>query len=363
MKPEQLPLHLKEIFPFSNTMILSTNIREAKETAEARVDFVDCKDGEVEHDKPEVLSNDKKRPTTCFLLCLESNFSSDWALELLASLRLPPVKAFRPQLRTINVPMLPPISEDQASRWSQDFWPTIYKKHNPFGPHPSIVSRAEDEMRDFAGEWMILAESAGVHVSEKGIGEPIGAVVIDRNSPQGPSVVIVAGDARWHGAGEKNGSGNVLAHAVMRAIGLIARKRRALPGGTNQLGSMLDTWSSFEEQPLTPAETDAYSRDTLSAGGYLCLGLDIYVTHEPCTMCSMAILHSRFGRIIFWERLPQTGGLAVEQGKAVVDASINSGSLSYGLFWRPELNWKLLAWQWHNKDRTPPKLSGLNTHA
>lgn len=363
VKPEQLPLHLKEVSQCSNTVTIGANIREAKATAEERVDFVHCKDSEVEHEKSEVLSNEHKQQTLYFLLCLESNFSSDWALEILAPLYVPPMKAVKLQLRTILVPLLPPKSDDQASRWSQDFWPTIYKKHNPFGPHPSIVSRAEDEMRAFAGEWMSVAESTGVEVSENGIGEPIGAVVVNRSSPQGPSVVVVAGDARWHGAGDKKGSGNVLAHAVMRAIGLIARKRRALLGEIIQNGTDSDTSSFFADQPLTPAEIDAYSRDTLAPGGYLCLGLEIYVTHEPCIMCSMAILHSRFGRVIFWERLPQTGGLAVEQGKAIVESSSNSESLSYGLFWRPELNWKLLAWQWHSTDRTPSNLSGPNVHA
>lgn len=344
-------------------MIISTIIGEAKAIAEGGVDSVDYKDGEAEHDQSEVICNEKKQPTTFFLLCFESKLSSDWALEFLASLHLPTAKALKPQLRVINVPILPPTSEDEATRWSQDFWPTIYKKHNPFGPHSSIVSRAEDDMRASAGEWMSYAESAGVDVSENGIGEPIGAVVVDSNSPQGPSAVIVAADARWYGAGESKGSGNVLAHAVMRAIGLIARKRRALLGGTTQAGTDLETPTSFLDQPLTPAETNAYSRNTLSPGGYLCLGLDIYVTHEPCIMCSMAILHSRFRRIVFWEQLPRTGGLTAEQDKAFVDSSGNCGSLNYGLFWRPELSWKLLAWQWHGADRMPPKLSGLNVHA
>lgn len=43
-------------------------------------------------------------------------------------------------------------------------------------------------------------------------------------------------------------------------------------------------------------------------GPYLCTGYDVYLTHEPCLMCSMALTHSRIRRI-FYQRSTTSGAL------------------------------------------------------
>ena len=94
--------------------------------------------------------------------------------------------------------------------------------------------------------------------------------------------------------------------------------------------------TSLLDYPLTDHERSAFDVSNMIPNGYLCVDLEMYLTHEPCLMCSMAIVHSRFSRCIFLQKTPASGGFAADSG------------LGYGLFWRSELNWKLLCWEWTN---------------
>ena len=213
---------------------------------------------------------------------------------------------------------------------------------------------------------MSLARRAGKEVSLAAKGEPIGAVIVDRSGGEGAFVVATAGDARWHciEKAEEQGSGNVTAHAVMRAIGMVARKRRT-PLHKGLAGEPDLEQSDLElDRPLTPLEMDVYTTSTVARDGYLCLDLELYVTHEPCVMCSMAILHSRFSKVIFGQRMLRTGGLTAEpQNDCDSDIKNHEQGLGYGLFWRQELNWRYLAWQWVADDEQPTIISSQNIYA
>lgn len=266
-----------------------------------------------------------------------------------------------PTIRVIPVPLYAPTSATQAADWGTRYWPIIYKNTNPYGPHPALVARAQLELLANGGAdlYLSLAQDVGSEAAKMGHGEAIGAVVVERRGGMAGSIsiVAVAGDARFRaiipatGRQEcsKDGNGNVMGHAAMRVIGMVAEKRRILgqptASSTYETSSMLqpvvepklDPFLSF---PIAPLENQYLSKpSTLSTNGYLCLDLEIYLTHEPCIMCAMAILHSRFGRVVFSQAMPKTGALSAEPG-----------GLEYGLFWRDQLNWKLLCWQWNADD-------------
>jgi tRNA-specific adenosine deaminase 3 len=47
---------------------------------------------------------------------------------------------------------------------------------------------------------------------------------------------------------------------------------------------------------------------TPQSDGHFACGYDFYVTHEPCVMCCMAMVHSRVRRCVFWKEMASTGG-------------------------------------------------------
>lgn len=277
-----------------------------------------------------------------FLLCQTRYIQHETLVKLVRT--CPPFnnKTAPPRIFSVTVPALAPISAEQAAQWSDEYWPISYKNTNPYGPHPSLVQRNTDEIQSNAGTWLALAKLAGKQIAELSVGEPLGVTVVDHTKPT-PEIIAVAGDCRWRsptGAVESHsGTGNVMAHAVMRAIAMVAKKRLRV-AGTDP--AYLDR-SLFCDSPLTQVEKTYYVKDNIASSGYLCVDLDIYLTNEPCVMCSMAILHSRFRRCVFSKRMPHTGGMTSD---GAGDSSPSGTGLKHGLFWRPsELNWKFLAWE------------------
>lgn len=345
VKTDNLPLHLQDLASSPDAIRDPTTVGPetscfANLTRIAN-DLINESSVEKQH-----RTNDDDQKNVHFLICATSNLSVEGVAAVLKSFQPCSGYSLLTRLRIVTVPLFPPISDEQAKQWSRSHWPTVYNRNSPFGPHWKIISRAEDEINDQAGAWVDLAKHAGIALSQSLLGEPIGAVILDRNPGRTPLLIAAAGDARWGGIPEhaRSGCGNVMAHAVMRAIGLVARKRRELTHEASGEGGS-DLSSIFADKPLTSIESDAYSVNKIAPGGYLCLGLEIYVTHEPCVMCSMAILHSRFARVVFGERLPRTGGITAGAASEELQPE-RQPHLGYGLFWRPELNWKLLAWQW-----------------
>ncbi len=83
--------------------------------------------------------------------------------------------------------------------------------------------------------------------------------------------------------------------------------------------------------PITGCDPTAHAeiralRDAASrVGNYRLSGATLYVTLEPCTMCTGALVHSRVSRLVYGAREPKAG--AIESARRTLD--------------EPHLNWRV----------------------
>ncbi|WP_159875287.1 tRNA adenosine(34) deaminase TadA [Aquitalea denitrificans] len=80
---------------------------------------------------------------------------------------------------------------------------------------------------------------------------------------------------------------------------VVVRNGQIIGRGFNQPVGLSD--------PSAHAEMQALRDAARHAGNYRLDDCDLYVTLEPCVMCSGAILHARIGRVIFGASEPRTG--------------------------------------------------------
>ncbi|GFF43492.1 hypothetical protein IFM58399_06964 [Aspergillus lentulus] len=292
-------------------------------------------------------------------------------------------------LRTIRIPTQPPLNAKQAEKWTSTYWPVVYNPAAPratIAPPPQILNRALDSIQPQAGYYLALAEKVAEEAEKSGRGRRVGAVVVDpeilasidtTDDEDGTrwtdAVVAVAGDARYsrREAGALSTSelqvgpgppaaaqtynsdleGGPELHALMRAVEMIAQKRREEDCAASDTKPYLSPLESYflSQSEVSPSASRSESQEpspvpekllkTNSAspvvpttantppvapvaaprirpraqGGYLCTDLDVYLTHEPCLCCSMGMLLSRFRAVIFPRKGRMvTGGLASE---------------------------------------------------
>ncbi|OWB49977.1 hypothetical protein B5S33_g3909 [[Candida] boidinii] len=121
---------------------------------------------------------------------------------------------------------------------------------------------------------------------------------------------------------------NPVGHSIMNCIDNIAEselQRR------HQLKSMID-------KPQESASGESPPDGDIANNNYLCLNYHVYTTHEPCTMCSMALIHSRISKLVYIKDSPVTGSINPSSGNGYC---IQKSCI---------LNWKYEAWKYIGDD-------------
>lgn len=231
--------------------------------------------------------------------------------------------------------------------------------------------RAKASIYPRAGFFLALAKEVANETVQSGRGRGVGVVIVDPELTVGKpddtndllnAVVAVSGDTRWWKASlehehehghehehkqhqEKEYSiddeAGPESHAVMRGISMVSRKRIALNRPVaDEVEEEVSAPEEVESAPLssTSLESHFFQLPNLlksSKGGYLCTGLDLYITHEPCICCSMGMLLSRFRSITVL-----SSGMRRSAESNALDA-VNG----YGLHWREELNWRAIGFE------------------
>ena len=217
----------------------------------------------------------------------------------------------------IQVPAHAPLTREQfdayTSAWPVHFHPAAAMRNLAIFNEP-LTDHERTSVPIYMRRAIALAErnaAAG--------GRAIAAVVVrrsgtadgDRGAGSEDRAIAACADACWpvegDGARASHPQSHPLQHAVMRCIDEVARLERAAAAA-----------KSARTQPLDvdpPGEEGAGSVDGAATAApvppehHLCAGCDVYVTHEPCAMCAMALVHSRVRRVIY--ALPAAGGGAL----------------------------------------------------
>ncbi|KAF8822131.1 cytidine and deoxycytidylate deaminase zinc-binding region domain-containing protein [Cardiosporidium cionae] len=190
-------------------------------------------------------------------------------------------------VENVEVPANPPLSREHY-RSCLSYWPVIYRR----GAWEPLTVTLETKF-----EWKKHLQSA-IDVGKRFGSRKSGCVVVLNDSVCG-----TAGDSI---------ETHPLHHASMVVIQEIAGKMCLSDGDILPMLTFL--MSSKKDIYLDKLYCMLIFSGNLNSGNipaeqYLLTGASVFLSHEPCVMCAMALLHSRVHIVVFAERNMLHGGL------------------------------------------------------
>ncbi|KAK6182960.1 hypothetical protein SNE40_010525 [Patella caerulea] len=173
----------------------------------------------------------------------------------------------------VKVPVTQPLTKKQHQEASLN-WPCTFHEDKQITNLLSGKYFNDIEIEKIKKHMLKAVELA--QISQRKQQEPIGAVIVD---PTNDIIISASHDLRR--------GDHPLQHAVMICIDLVAR---------SQGGGM---WKLSDNDLVYNQDINTAISTENKTGPYLCTGYDLYVTQEPCSMCAMALVHSRINRVFY----------------------------------------------------------------
>lgn len=252
------------------------------------------------------------------------------------------------RLYRVRVPLGAAPSRARLSEWSA-VWPCVFlppgaglATNNALpgsdaARQATLVDRARDKARwkaRGATDWIEAAFrrclAVARHAAAAGeIGSA--ALVLEPPNADGQcSVALEAHDTR-------TSEGNPLRHAVPNVVRAVANWRA--------------------EHRLETPHNAANGQD------YLLTGLSLFLSHEPCVYCAMALIHSRVQTVYFLWPSPHAGGFcgahAGPDGRAACIGNEDGGP--YAIHEQSGLNHRYDVWRWVDPSCFKNEVHGLST--
>ncbi|KAG6874780.1 hypothetical protein C0992_006581 [Termitomyces sp. T32_za158] len=197
-----------------------------------------------------------------------------------------PIDLNLPPPYTVLVPSAPALTPISL-KLKSTFWPTLFT--------PPRKGEAEEWTRGQAHwAWQAMKTVVAAAHDARSRGElPIAAHVA---VPYGATASCSL-DMAFTACDTRQSTAHPLRHAVINVIRKMADHQAA-----SSTPARTETPS---QRSTTPDSGDAEARN---GANYLLTSLTVFTTHEPCIMCSMALIHSRVKEIVYLFKMPRTGG-------------------------------------------------------
>ncbi|KAH8104815.1 hypothetical protein BXZ70DRAFT_998726 [Cristinia sonorae] len=232
--------------------------------------------------------------------------SANMSSLLLAPLSLFPEPPSLPDEMNLPAPYIVTVPRNAALtqvslKLKNTMWPTVYAPRKKWEPEPWSKGKVR-----WAWEAMQMVVREAKLAKDKG-DLPIVAYVPPAYDADAQDLAQIHSAMSAHDT--RQSASHPLRHAVLNLIRIVADYRASV--GAISETPPVDLSSDPVPSPPVPISSVSSPEPASSSRNgshYLLTSLTLFTTHEPCIMCSMALLHSRVKEVFYLIPMEKTGG-------------------------------------------------------